>query len=64
MSSSLLKQHVLVTGGCGYIGSHTILQLLGSNVRYVDEISIHFPLHYHKTINNSNNISKKKKKLN
>jgi UDP-glucose 4-epimerase len=35
---SLSKEHVLVTGGAGYIGSHTVLQLLkaGAKVTIVD----------------------------
>ncbi|HET9691085.1 MAG TPA: UDP-glucose 4-epimerase GalE [Acidimicrobiales bacterium] len=33
--------HVLVTGGCGYIGSHTVLELLlaGHDVTVVDDLS-------------------------
>jgi UDP-glucose 4-epimerase len=35
---SLSKEHVLVTGGAGYVGSHTVLQLLkaGAKVTIVD----------------------------
>lgn len=37
---SLSKEHVLVTGGCGYIGSHTVLKLLraGARVTIVDNL--------------------------
>lgn len=39
--SSNVKQTILVTGGCGYIGSHTIVVLLqsGYNVVVVDNLS-------------------------
>ncbi len=37
---SLAGEHVLVTGGTGYIGSHTVLQLLaaGAAVTIVDNL--------------------------
>jgi len=40
MFESLRGQHVLVTGGCGYIGSHTVLELLsvGARVTVVDSL--------------------------
>ena len=36
-----MSKTILVTGGCGYIGSHTVLQLLeqGYNVVVIDNLS-------------------------
>ena len=41
MSSSVAPQHVLVTGGAGYIGSHTVVELInaGHSVVVLDNLS-------------------------
>jgi len=41
-------QTILVTGGCGYIGAHTIVDLIenGFEVIAVDNLSRSSPIHY------------------
>jgi UDP-glucose 4-epimerase len=36
-----MKQKILVTGGCGYIGSHTVVELIENNfeVLIIDDFS-------------------------
>ena len=36
-----MKQKVIVTGGCGYIGSHTVIELINNNYEVViaDDLS-------------------------
>jgi UDP-glucose 4-epimerase len=29
-----MKQKILVTGGCGYIGSHTVVELIENNFAF------------------------------
>lgn len=36
-----MKQKIIVTGGCGYIGSHTVVELIENNfeVVIIDDLS-------------------------
>ena len=36
-----MKQKIIVTGGCGYIGSHTVIELITNNYEVViaDDLS-------------------------
>ncbi|KAH6678338.1 hypothetical protein B0J14DRAFT_559476 [Halenospora varia] len=50
VQQSTLEQHILVVGGCGFIGSHTVWELAkaGYNVIIIDNLSNAFNSVYHR----------------